>query len=179
MVRYGNSAWSAQWASLSSNVTAPPFTTTPAATPIPSSELVKPPPLPFEIGYDSDYRFPEEFVFGFSSSAVQGEGASMSEGRGPSLAERLFNGSSIASLSYYLYKQDIARMAAAGVQTYSFTTSWSRILPFAVPGSPVNQQGIDHYNDLINTLLEYGITPIVTLTHFDTPVYYYTKTSFK
>ncbi|KIV77758.1 hypothetical protein PV11_09539 [Exophiala sideris] len=177
-VKYGNYAWSAQWATLSSNVTTPPFTTTAAATPIASSELIKPPPLPFAIGYDNDYHYPEHFISGFASSAVQGEGASMNEGRGPSLAEKLFNGSSISSLSYYLYKQDIARMAAAGVQTYAFTISWSRILPFAVPGSPVNQQGIDHYNDLIDTLIKYGITPIVTLNHFDTPLYYYTKTSF-
>lgn len=93
--------------------------------------------------------------------------------------EKLNNGSSIAYLGYYLYKQDIARMAAAGVQSYTFTISWSRILPFAVPGSPVNQQGIDHYDDLINTLLEYGITPMVTLNHYDSPLYYYTNTSLK
>ncbi|KAL6249232.1 hypothetical protein RBB50_004295 [Rhinocladiella similis] len=177
MAKYGNSAWSALWAGLNSSVTPPPFTTTPAATPIPSSELIKPPQLPFTIGHDHNYSFSEDFIFGFGSSAVQGEGASMNEGRGPSIMEKLNNGSSIAYLGYYLYKQDIARMAAAGVQSYTFTISWSRILPFAVPGSPVNQQGIDHYDDLINTLLEYGITPMVTLNHYDSPLYYYTNTS--
>ena len=44
-----------------------------------------------------------------------------------------------------------------------------RILPFALLGTPVNSQAISHYNDLINFILEKGMVPIVTLTHFDTP----------
>ena len=64
------------------------------------------------------------------------------------------------SLNYYLYKQDIARLAAIGVPHYSFSISWTRILPFGVPGSPINQEGINHYNDVINTCLEYGLIPV-------------------
>lgn len=69
--------------------------------------------------------------------------------------------SDVADNNYYLYKQDIARIAALGVKTYSFTLSWSRILPFG--SGPVNQLGIDHYNDVIDTCIEYGITPMVRL----------------
>ena len=68
-----------------------------------------------------------------------------------------------------LYKQDIVRMTAAGMKYYSFSISWSRILPFGKAGSPVNQEGIDHYNDVINMILEYGMKPVVTIHHFDTP----------
>jgi len=78
----------------------------------------------------------------------------------------------VGNENYYLYKQDILRLAAMGVEYYSFSISWSRILPFAVAGSPVNKEGIDHYNDVINYVLEVGMMPIVTLIHFDTPVVY-------
>lgn len=64
---------------------------------------------------------------------------------------------------------DIARIAAMGINTYSFSISWSRIYPFG--SGPVNQAGIDHYNDLINTCLEYNVTPVATLYHWDTPLF--------
>lgn len=70
--------------------------------------------------------------------------------------------------NYYLYKEDISRLAAQGVKIYSFSLSWSRILPFG--RGPVNQQAIDHYNDVINTCIEYGVEPSVTLYHWDTPL---------
>ena len=74
----------------------------------------------------------------------------------------------IADNHYYLYKQDLARLAALGVKAYSFSISWSRIMPFG--RGPVNQLAIDHYNDLINTCLEYNIIPLATLYHWDTPL---------
>lgn len=55
-----------------------------------------------------------------------------------------------------------------GVKAYSFTLSWSRILPFG--RGPVNQQAIAHYSDVIDTCIQYNITPIVTLYHWDTPL---------
>lgn len=56
-----------------------------------------------------------------------------------------------------------------GVEYYSFSIPWTRILPFALPGTPVNKQAIDHYNDLIDTVLAAGMQPVVTMLHFDTP----------
>src|SRR5699024_4296221 len=55
------------------------------------------------------------------------------------------------------------------IKYYSFSIPWTRILPFVVPGSPVNEQGIKHYDDLINTILDAGMQPAVTLLHFDSP----------
>lgn len=66
-------------------------------------------------------------------------------------------------------RKDIARIAAMGINTYSFSISWSRIYPFG--SGYLNQAGIDHYNDLINTCLEYNITPAATLYHWDTPLF--------
>jgi hypothetical protein len=188
---YGNVAWTSLWANYSS-ITSPPFTTTALATPIPKSELVKPTPLPFSFnveGSGKEPRFPTNFLWGVDSAALQVEGAIKEEGRGPSITEFIMMAREgmikgggppdIANLNYYLYRKDIARLAAVGVKSYSFSISWSRILPFGRPGSPVNKQAIEHYDDLINTLIEYGMTPVVTLNHFDTPLYYLTSTSWQ
>jgi beta-glucosidase/6-phospho-beta-glucosidase/beta-galactosidase len=100
------------------------------------------------------------------------------EGRGPSiwdvLSHRVPNyvvtneTGDIADNNYYQYKQDIARIAALGIKTYSFSLSWSRILPFG--RGPVNEQALLHYDDLIDTCLQYGVTPMVTLYHWDLPL---------
>jgi beta-glucosidase/6-phospho-beta-glucosidase/beta-galactosidase len=79
------------------------------------------------------------------------------------------NDSNVADMNYFMYKQDIARLAALGVPNYSFSISWSRVVPFGVAGSPINTQALAHYEDLINTCFEYGVTPIVTLNHADSP----------
>ena len=63
---------------------------------------------------------------------------------------------------------DIARIAAMGVKAYSFSISWSRILPFGK--GPVNEEGLAHYDDLINTCIEYGLIPMATIYHWDTPL---------
>lgn len=175
---YGNVAWSSMWDAFP-NITALPYTTTVSPTSVPSSELIKPTPLPFQAPFSTtnSQRLPEGFLWGFAGAALQVEGAVKSEGRGPTVMEQTILAAGglfpdISTLNYYLYKQDIARLAAAGVQSYSFSISWTRILPFGVPGSPINQQGIDHYNDLINTVINYGMTPVVTLVHFDVPLAY-------
>lgn len=73
-------------------------------------------------------------------------------------------------MNYYLYKQDIVRLAAIGVPFYSFSISWPRIVPFGTEGSPINTLGLVHYDDLIDTVLANGMTPIVTLLHVDSPL---------
>lgn len=171
---YGQASWSALWESASlTNYTWGMYSTTVSPTPIPSSELVLPPEDPFYFG-DTNLTFPRDFVFGVAGSAAQIEGAVAEEGRGPSMQEKIISDSRpkdyVTNENYYLYKQDIARLAAMGVKYYSFSIAWSRILPFALPGTPINQAGIDHYDDLINTVLDSGMTPMVTLHHFDSPL---------
>ncbi|QIW95185.1 hypothetical protein AMS68_000703 [Peltaster fructicola] len=164
------------------------ITTTVAATPVPSQSLVPPPPLyysPFPAGQqiplaskNESWSFPKDFWRGVAGAAYQVEGAAKDQGRGPSVWDRLSRipnyvvnnqTADITDNHYYLYKNDIARIAAIGVDTYSFTLSWSRILPFG--RGAVNQLAIDHYNDVINTCLQYNITPVITLYHWDTPLY--------
>lgn len=174
---YGRAAWTALW-----EYANPPnftetgvFSSTVEPTPIPSEELVLPPADYF--GPQDCYSFPEGFEFGVSSSASQIEGATAEQGKAPSLMDILVRDERakdyVTNEHYYYYKQDIERVASMGVKYFSFSIAWTRILPFALPGTPINQEGIDHYNDVINYILEKGMIPKVTLLHFDSPLDFY------
>ncbi|CAN6578540.1 unnamed protein product [Malus baccata var. baccata] len=58
----------------------------------------------------------------------------------------------------------------AGLNSYRFSISRSRILPKGSLSGGINQEGIDHYNCLIDELIKNGITPFVTIYHFDMPL---------
>ena len=58
-------------------------------------------------------------------------------------------------------------MAEMGFKEYRFSIAWTRILPQGV--GEVNPKGIAFYNDLIDTCLQHGIEPFVTIFHFDLP----------
>lgn len=60
-----------------------------------------------------------------------------------------------------------------GVKVYSFSISWARVFPFGA--GEVNEQGLAHYDDLIDTCIEYGIQPSVTLYHWDLPLFLQNK----
>ena len=147
------------------------YNTTVKSTAVPISELVLPPAdyLP-ETGC---YNFPDGFIFGVAGSASQSEGAIALEGRSPTIQEIIYTNYTandyVTNEHYFLFKQDIARLAAIGTEYYSFSIPWSRILPFVFPNTPVNQQAVDHYNDVIDTILASGMKPMVTLLHFDSP----------
>ena len=181
---YGKAAWSSLWANAGlKGVTRGIYSTTVSPTPVPTSELILPPPRYFEP--KSCYMFPRDFIFGVSGSASQIEGAVADEGRSPTFAEIMgteMMGAKAADdyvteENYYLYKQDIERLAAIGNKYYSFSISWARILPFGLPGTPVNWAGLKHYDDLINFALSRGVQPIVTLVHFDVPLVVYSNLS--
>ncbi|KAL4782335.1 glycoside hydrolase superfamily [Aspergillus varians] len=174
--KYGQAAWSSQWqaASIANYTATGLYTATVSPTAVPSSELILPPRDYF--GPTDCYNFPDDFLFGVAASAAQIEGAVALEGRSPTTQETLTFGDGpknyVTNENYYLYKQDIQRLASIGVKYYSFSIPWTRILPFALPGSPINEAGIKHYDDLINYVLEVGMLPVVTLFHFDTPLYF-------
>lgn len=116
--------------------------------------------------------FPKDFLWGASTSAYQVEGANLSDGKGPSCQDVKELPAGTASLDvcadhYHRYKEDIKLMAEMGFKTYRFSIAWTRLIPNGT--GEVNQAGIDHYNDVINTCLEYNIEPLVTMFHFDMP----------
>ncbi|PHT49677.1 Beta-glucosidase 46 [Capsicum baccatum] len=121
--------------------------------------------------------FPRNFLFGTASSCYQFEGAFLSDGKGLNNwdvftheAGHIVDGSNgdIALDHYNRYEEDIKLMEDMGVNSFRFSISWERILPKGMHGD-VNMAGIQHYNKLIDALLNKGIQPFVTLTHYDIP----------
>lgn len=116
--------------------------------------------------------FPPDFLFGASTSALQTEGRGDEGGRGKSTWDFMIQASQgkKAVDSYNLFKEDVKILKETGLNTYRFSIAWPRILPNGTLESGVNQEGIDFYNKFIDELIANGITPIITLFHFDLPV---------
>ncbi len=119
-------------------------------------------------------QFPENFLWGASSSAFQIEGGWDEDGKGMSVADyNAFKRSSrqadtrIASDFYHHYEEDIALMKELGMQMYRFSFAWSRIIPDG--DGEVNPKGLAFYHKVVDLLRKNGIEPFVTLYHFDLP----------
>ncbi len=116
--------------------------------------------------------FPEGFLFGGSSSAIQFEGGMQEGGRGRSVIDDFQFTENITDFSqgsdhYHRWKEDIRLAHEAGLTSYRFSIAWTRIFPQG--NGAVNQEGVDFYNNIINELVSYGIEPVVTIYHFDYP----------
>ncbi|MDZ7377170.1 MAG: GH1 family beta-glucosidase [candidate division KSB1 bacterium] len=121
--------------------------------------------------------FPEDFLWGCSTSAYQIEGAWNEDGKGPSIWDafvlipgKIHNGDTaqIAADHYHRWQEDVELLAALGVKAYRFSISWPRILPLG--RGKVNKQGIAFYSNLIDRLLEKNIIPWPTLFHWELPL---------
>jgi len=116
------------------------------------------------------------FLWGTATASYQIEGAASQDGRGPSIwdtfshtpgkVERSENGD-VACDHYHRYADDIQLMRDLGVSAYRFSISWSRVLPEGK--GQQNQKGFDFYSRVVDGLLAAGITPFVTLFHWDLP----------
>jgi beta-glucosidase/6-phospho-beta-glucosidase/beta-galactosidase len=73
----------------------------------------------------------------------------------------------VADDFYHRYLQDIAAMKKMNVTAFRMSIAWPRILPYG-HGEP-NQLGIAFYNRVFDALEVAGITPYVTLYHWDLP----------
>lgn len=117
--------------------------------------------------------FPEGFFWGGSTSAYQVEGAWDEGCKGPSVQdarEHFAEGTTdfkVAADHYHRYLEDVDLMADMKLKAYRFSIAWTRIVPEG--DGPENPEGIAFYHRLIDALLAKGITPIVTMFHFDLP----------
>jgi 6-phospho-beta-glucosidase len=117
-------------------------------------------------------KFPKDFLWGASTSAYQVEGAWNTDGKGPSVQDvkEIPAGTTdfkVAADHYHRYEEDVKLFKELGLKAYRFSISWSRVMPDGV----VNPEGIAFYQKLIDLLIENEIQPVVTVFHFDLPVY--------
>jgi len=121
--------------------------------------------------------FEKDFVWGVAASAFQTEGAVEVDGKGLSIWDefsrkkgKIFkNHSADLSCDFYnQYTRDIALMKSMHINNFRFSISWSRIFPNGI--GETNAKGVDFYDRIIDLCLELGITPWVTLYHWDLPL---------
>ena len=71
---------------------------------------------------------------------------------------------------YHNYKEDIKLFAEMGFKCYRLSIAWTRIFPTGIEETP-NEEGLKFYDSLFDECLKYGIQPLVTICHFDVPMY--------
>ena len=124
----------------------------------------------------AEHSFPDGFLWGVATSALQIEGGAGEDGRSESIWDRfaaspgrIADGSDarVACDHYHRWREDIGLMKWLGIGAYRFSVAWPRIVPGG--RGAVHPAGLDFYDALVDALLEAGIRPFVTLYHWDLP----------
>ncbi|RSJ40639.1 Aryl-phospho-beta-D-glucosidase BglH [Streptococcus sanguinis] len=137
-------------------------------------------------------KFPQNFLWGGATAANQYEGAYNLDGKGLSVQDVTPKGGVPAKPDdrnplitegptpdnlklegidfYHRYKEDIALFAEMGFKVYRTSIAWSRIFPNGDELEP-NEAGLQFYDNLFDELAKYGIEPLITLSHYETPLH--------
>ncbi|XP_077434288.1 beta-klotho [Vanacampus margaritifer] len=132
-------------------------------------------PKPVAISLEESFlhdTFPPGFLWGSGTSAFQTEGSWEQDGKGASIWDHFTRSKmdKVASDSYARWEEDVQALEYLGVKSYSFSLSWPRLFPDGNATGPPSEPAVEHYNLLINRLVEKQIEPIVTIHHWDLPL---------
>lgn len=128
--------------------------------------------------------FPDTFLWGGATAANQIEGAYDEGGKGLSVQDVMPRGimaprsetptednlKLVAIDHYHRYAEDIALFAEMGFGVYRFSIAWSRIFPNGDDAEP-NEEGLAFYDRILDELEKHGIEPLVTISHYETPLH--------
>ncbi|WP_314453075.1 glycoside hydrolase family 1 protein [uncultured Microbacterium sp.] len=128
--------------------------------------------------------FPDGFLWGGATAANQIEGAYDEGGKGLSVQDVMPRGISaprsdrptpdnlkLVGIDHYnRYAEDIALFAEMGFGVYRFSIAWSRIFPKGDETEP-NEEGLAFYDRVLDELEKHGIEPLVTISHYETPLH--------
>lgn len=117
-------------------------------------------------------------------AANQCEGAYRADGKGLSIQDIMPRGIKgeptreptvdnmklVAIDFYHRYKEDIAMFAEMGFQVFRLSIAWTRIFPNGDDEKP-NEKGLQFYDDVFDECRKYGIEPMVTISHYETPLH--------
>lgn len=129
-------------------------------------------------------RFPNGFLWGGATAANQIEGAYDNGGKGLSIQDVLPQGITAPPIAeptpdnlkltaidfYHRYAEDIALFAELGFTVFRFSIAWSRIFPRGDEEQP-NEEGLAFYDRVLDELERHGIEPLVTISHYETPLH--------
>lgn len=131
--------------------------------------------------------FPKDFLWGGAVAANQCEGAYLEGGRGLSVQDILPKGIAgerkgvitkeptednlkLEAIDFYhTYKEDIKLFAEMGFKVFRTSIAWSRIFPEGDEKEP-NEEGLAFYDKVFDECLKYNIQPLVTISHYETPL---------
>ena len=127
--------------------------------------------------------FQNGFLWGGAIAANQCEGAYKEDGKGLSTQDVAPKGimgpitefptennlKLIGIDFYHRYKEDLKLFAEMGFKVFRTSIAWSRIYPNGDDPSP-NEKGLQFYDDLFDECHKYGIEPMVTISHYETPL---------
>lgn len=128
-------------------------------------------------------NFPKNFLWGGATAANQFEGAYNEDGKGLSIQDIAPRGivgplteeptednmKLIGIDFYHRYKEDIKLFAEMGFKVFRLSIAWSRIFPNGDDAEP-NELGLKFYDNVFDELAKYGIEPLVTISHYETPL---------
>jgi 6-phospho-beta-glucosidase len=108
---------------------------------------------------------------GETGSVISGMGSKMNfpEGAIPAVIEGEYYPSHTATDFYHHYQEDIALMGEMGFKTFRLSMNWARIFPNGDDAEP-NEEGLKFYDAIFDECKKYGIEPLVTLSHYETPL---------
>ncbi|MDO5111256.1 MAG: GH1 family beta-glucosidase [Clostridia bacterium] len=121
--------------------------------------------------------FPKGFLWGAASASYQIEGGWNEDGKGLSIWDAFTHApghiknddtGDVACDSYHRIGEDVALLKAMGLDAYRFSVSWPRVFPDGTGAR--NEKGLAYYDALVDALLQNGITPYMTLFHWDLPL---------
>ena len=145
-------------------------------------------------------QFPADFYWGGAVAANQLEGAYLEGGKGWSVADinRFRDDIDIKKKSnkeitkadvefalndqegrypkrdgidfYHTFREDLALLAETGMNSFRTSISWARIFPKGDEQTP-NEEGLRFYDELIDCILENGMEPLITLSHYEMPIH--------
>ncbi len=121
-------------------------------------------------------HFPKDFVWGTASASYQIEGGTCEDDKGPSIWDTFThtpgkiadgcNGDTACD-AYHRFEEDLDLMKELGIPNYRFSISWPRVIPDGY--GTVSEKGLAYYDKVIDGCLARGITPWITLYHWDLP----------
>ncbi len=128
--------------------------------------------------------FPPGFLWGGATAANQLEGAYDQGGKGLSIQDVMPKGIMAPRTAaptadnlklegidfYHRYAEDIALFAEMGFRVFRFSIAWSRIFPNGDETEP-NEEGLAFYDRVLDELAKHGIEPLVTISHYETPLH--------